>query len=64
MNSIEFLREKGYPYRIKGNEGYTAVLVGIQPLIAGDFMAIYRYPGGETCHSLEEIMNCFEIIEK
>lgn len=63
MNStIDFLRKKGYPYKIKGNGGYNAVLYGIQPLNDGDFMAIYRYPGGCCCHGLHDIQY-FEIIE-
>lgn len=50
MNAVEFLRSKGYPRVIKGNGGYRAVLVDIQPLLDGDFEAIYRYPGGDCCH--------------
>lgn len=61
---IEKMRKDGYPYRIKGNGGYNATLSGMQPLTGGDYMAIYRYPGGSCCHGLEEIQNCFEIIEK
>lgn len=60
---IEKMRKHGYPYRIKGNGGYTAVLYDIQPLFGGDYMAIYRYPGGECCHCLEEVKR-FEIIER
>lgn len=66
MSVIEYLRSKGYPMKIKGNGGYTAVLVNIQPLLHGDFMAIYRYPGGECCHDLKSIMGTpgFEIIQQ
>lgn len=61
---IEKMRKDGYPYKIKGNGGYTAVLCDIQPLLGNDYMAIYRYPGGECCHGLEEIKRCFEVIER
>ena len=61
---IEKMRKDGYPYRIKGNGGYKAVLYDIQPLNYGDYCAIYRYPGGVCCHGLEEIKACFEVIEQ
>jgi hypothetical protein len=61
---IKKMRKDGYPYKIKGNGGYNATLYDMQPLGGGDYMAIYRYPGGVCCHGLEEIKNCFEIIEK
>lgn len=64
MTAVEYLRSKGYPLIIKGNDGYRAILTGIQPLIDNDFMAIYRYPGGECCHDLESINQHFEIIER
>ncbi len=65
MNAtIEKMRKDGYPYKIKGNDGYKAVLCDIQPLFHGDYMAVYRYPGGECCHGLEEIQRCFEVIEQ
>ncbi len=65
MNAIiEKMRKDGYPYKIKGNGGYNAVLYGIQPLNYGDYMAIYRYPGGPCCHGLEEIKRYFEVIEQ
>lgn len=63
MNNIEFLRSKGYPMIIIGNGGYRAYLSGFQPLIDGDYEAIYRYPGGECCHDLETIKKHFEIVE-
>lgn len=63
MTAIEYLRSIGYPLIIKGNDGYRAILSGIQPLIGNDFEAIYRYPGGECCHDLEYINKYFEIIE-
>lgn len=62
--AVELLRKKGYPKRIKGNDGYEAVLVDVQLLVDNDYEAIYRYPGGECCHSLEEINQYFEIIER
>ena len=61
---IEKMRKDGYPYKIKGNGGYNAILYDMQPLGGSDYMAIYRYPGGVCCHSLDEIRSCFEIIEK
>lgn len=36
----------------------------MQPLNDGNYMAIYRYPGGECCHDLEEIKKHFEITEQ
>ena len=60
---IKFLLSKGYPFKIIGNDGYKATLCGMQRLNDGDFEAIYRYPGGECCHSLEEIKNHFTVIE-
>lgn len=64
MNAVDFLRTIGYPKKILGNDGYTAVLVGIQPLVDGDFEAIYRYPGGECVHDLETVQKFFEVVEK
>lgn len=61
---IEKMRKDGYPYKIKGNGGYSAVLYDMQPLGGGDYMAIYRYLGGVCCHDLDEIIRYFEIIEK
>ena len=61
--AVEFARSKGYPFRIIGNDGYEATLVYIQPLFGGDFMGVYRYPGGDCCHSLEEITKCFTVLE-
>lgn len=55
MTRIEKMIKDGYPKIIKGNGGYRAYLKDMQPLGGGDYMAIYRYPGGECCHSLEEI---------
>lgn len=64
MTIIEKMRKDGYPKIIKGNGGCRAYLKDIQPLCGGDYMAIYRYPGGECCHSLEEIQKHCEIIEQ
>ena len=60
MTIIEKMRKDGYPKIIKGNGGYRAYLKDMQPLGGGDYMAIYRYPGGECCHSLEEIKNALK----
>lgn len=64
MKIIEKMRKDGYPLIIIGNGGYKAHLTGIQPLFNGDYMGIYRYPGGECCHGLEEIKKYFEIVEQ
>ena len=64
MNAIEFLISKGYPKKIIGNDGYIATLTGIQPLIDGDYEAIYKYPGGECVHDLETVKTFFEVIEE
>jgi len=61
---IEKMRKDGYPYKIRGNGWYPATLYNMQPLNGGDYMSIYRYPGGECCHDLEEIKRHFEIIEQ
>lgn len=61
---IEKMRKEGYPYRIKGKGSYQAVLYGIQPLLNGEYEAIYRYPGGTCCHDLEEIKAYFEMVEQ
>ena len=63
QNLIRKMREDGYPYKIKGNGGYAAVLYGMQPL-RGGYMAIYRYPGGTCCHGLSEARRCFEVLEQ
>ena len=63
-DTIRSLVKEGYPYKIKGNGGYTAVLSGVQPLVGHDHCAVYRYPGGECCHSLWEIKKYFEVIEQ
>ena len=60
--SIKFLRSKGYPYKIKGNDGYVAVLCDIQPLLDGDYEAVYRYPGGDAVHDLDAVKG-FEVVE-
>lgn len=63
MTTIEKMRKDGYPRKIKGNGGYVAYLVDMQPLLGGDYMAIYRYPGGNCCHGLEDI-KYFEVLEQ
>lgn len=64
MNIVEKMRKAGYPKKIIGNGGYPATLVNCQPLLDGDFMGIYRYPGGDCCHGLEEIKKCFQVVEE
>ena len=34
--AVEKMRKDGYPYKIKGNGGYIAVLYDIQPLSGRD----------------------------
>lgn len=40
---LEKMRYDGYPYKIRGNGGYTAILYDMQPLNGGEYIAIYRY---------------------
>ena len=63
MNVVEELIEMGYPKKIKGNGGYEAVLVGVQPLLDGEVAGVYCYPGGECFHHISEIKAFFEEIE-
>lgn len=66
MNKVvEKMRKQGYPLRIRGNDGYEAYLVGAQPLCGNEYAGIYRYPGGDCVHFLEDIRSTrgFEIIE-
>ena len=60
MNTIDEMRKDGYPMKIIGNGGCEATLSGRQPLSDGEYMAIYRYAGGEACHSLWEIKKIFQ----
>lgn len=39
LELIEKMRKDGYPYKIKGSGGYTAVLYDIQTLSGHDYMA-------------------------
>lgn len=64
MKTVQQMRKEGYPLHIIGNDGYKATLVGCQPLLGHDYMGIYRYPGGDCCHSKEEIKMHFEIVEE
>ena len=64
MKTLEQMREDGYPLKIKGNGGYKATLYGCQPLLDGEYMAIYMYPGGQCCHDINEIKSYFEILEQ
>ena len=47
---IDRLRVK-YPFRIcrKTEPEYEAVLCGVQPLLEGQEVPIYRFPGGTCC---------------
>lgn len=63
MSAVDFLRERGYPKKILGNSGYEAVLKDIQPLIGGDFAAIYRYPRGEVVLGLEDVKR-MKVVER
>ena len=63
MKTVGQMRADGWPLRIIGNGGYKATLVGCQPLFGPDYMGIYRYPGGVTCHDLAEIKRYFKIVE-
>ena len=47
---IDRLRVK-YPFRIcrTSEPEYEAVLVGIQPLLEGQDIPVYRFPGGDCC---------------
>lgn len=62
--TVQEMRADGYPLRIVGNGGYKAILVGCQPLLGGEYMGIYRYPGGDSCHDLREIKQFFTILEQ
>lgn len=62
--TIEEMRKDGYPYKIIGNDGYPATLVDCQPLNDGDYIAVYRYPGGDACHDLESIRSFFKVVEQ
>ncbi len=46
---VQILHEtKGYPLKIEARGGYTAYLVGEQPLLEGRCTPIYRFPGGDS----------------
>lgn len=47
---IDRLRTK-YPFRIcrTSEPQYEAVLCGVQPLLGGQEIPIYRFPGGDCC---------------
>lgn len=61
--TVQQMRADGWPLRIIGNDGYKATLVECQPLFGKDYMGVYRYPGGDCCHDLEEIKRCFTVLE-
>ena len=63
-DNIRRLLKDGYPYKIKGNGGFECVLIAEQPLLDGEYCAIYRYPRGECCHSLHEIKKHFKTIRR
>ena len=57
------MRKDGYPLKFIDCDGYKATLVGCQPLFDGDYMAIYRFPGGERCVDLADV-KYYTIIER
>lgn len=59
---IDRLRVK-YPFRIcrKTEKEFSAVLVGVQPLLEGQEIPLYRFPGGVCCE--DPFSNGIEIIE-
>lgn len=63
MKTVEQMRKDGYPLKFIDCDGYKATLVDCQPLFDGDYMAIYRFPGGERCVDLEEVKH-YTIIER
>lgn len=62
--TVERMRKEGWPLKIIGNGGYHATLVDCQTLLEGDYMGIYRYPGGDCCMDLDEIKSCCIIVEQ
>lgn len=62
--TVKEMRKDGWPLKIIGSGGYCATLVGCQPLFNGDYMGIYRYPGGDCCMDLAEIKSCCIIVEQ
>lgn len=62
--TVQEMRKEGYPLKIVGNGGYIAMLVGCQPLLDGEYMGIYCYPGGNYCHDISEIKLFCKIIEE
>lgn len=61
--TVNEMRKDGYPLKIIGNDGYSATLVGCQPLFDNNYIGIYRYPGGDCCHGLNDIKH-FKVIEQ
>ena len=64
MEIVERMRKLGYPLKIIGNGGFPATLIGYQPLLDGEFCGVYRYPGGDCVHSLDEIDQFCKVIER
>ena len=63
MKTVEQMRKDGYPLKFIDCDGYEATLVDCQPLFDGDYMAIYRFPGGEQCVDLADVKH-YTIIER
>lgn len=58
---VDELHEKyGWPLRIKAR-GYTASLIGLQPLVEGRVAPIYRFPGGDSLVSECEMVPFEEV---
>lgn len=56
---IDRLRTK-YPFRIIAHGGYEAVLKGVQTLLEGQEMPVYRFPGGKCVLDFSDIEKIIE----
>lgn len=55
MSYLEELSTRyGWPLKIH-SRGYDAYLVDLQPLTGGEVAAVYRFPGGDSVVSDDEI---------